>query len=157
MTIIGSGYRGEEEKIQSLISNLHLESRVKLLGYVSHERLGEYFEEADIGVVHVPNVNYFRAQPSTKLYEYWSHGLPVLASNYPMNELEVSEGTGSLYRDSAEGFCEALTRLVEEELYFEYTLISKKVSQNSWSNIVNSELVTILVSSHRIGSSNSTI
>ena len=144
LTVIGSGYRGEEAQIQNLISRLHLESRVTFMGYVGREHIGQHFANADIGIVHVPNVSYFEVQPSTKLYEYWSYGLPVLASEYSMNVLEVSEGTGYLYPASAQGFCEALGRILDKDLYFDRSLIAKKSSQNSWPKIVDSELIPVL-------------
>ena len=141
LRIVGSGYRGEELKMRKLVESLNLTSKVTFGGYLRGEALEKEFREADLGIVQVPNKSYFEYQPSTKLYEYWAHGLPVLASNYPMNQSLVREGAGLIYEDTPDGFAKILFKLCDDDLNFEAMVINRLASQREWSRIVHHELM----------------
>lgn len=58
-------------------------SQVDHLGHVGRARVAEVFATAVAGLVVLqPTANYLRSQP-TKLFEYMSAGLPVIASDFP--------------------------------------------------------------------------
>jgi glycosyltransferase involved in cell wall biosynthesis len=59
-------------------------SRVVRMGHVGRAEIAELFARTTAGlVVFEPAANHHRAQP-TKLFEYMSAGLPVIASNFPL-------------------------------------------------------------------------
>lgn len=145
LKIVGSGYSNEEKSLSELAERLGLSSRVTLTGRLKDSALQDAFDDADVGVVHVPNTPYFANQPSTKLYEYWSNGLPVLGSDYPMNRAEITDGTGLIYADSPEGFASALERLMDRRLSLSGEEINLKAFASEWKNIVKLELLPALM------------
>lgn len=65
--------------------------RVNFLGWLGREELAQVLHQARAGLVVLhPEPNYLTAQP-VKLFEYMCAGLPVIASDFPVNR-EVIEG-----------------------------------------------------------------
>lgn len=65
--------------------------RVDFLGWLGREELAHVLHQARAGLVVLhPEPNYLTAQP-VKLFEYMCAGLPVIASDFPVNR-EVIEG-----------------------------------------------------------------
>lgn len=79
-----------EDRVMSLMN-----PSVEYLGMVPFEKLGEVFDEADVGVVLLEATpNHLDSLP-TKLFEYFAAGLAVLASDFRSWDRFVSEpGTG---------------------------------------------------------------
>ena len=144
LTVVGSGYKDEEQVLKRLVESLGLEKFVTLTGHLKGKTLESQFQRADVGVVQVPNTPYFKNQPSTKLFEYLAHGLPVLASDYPMNRLAVSAQVGIIYKDSPLGFAEGLEKLVDQATIFSAHEINFKATSSQWITIVELELLPIL-------------
>ncbi len=60
--------------------------RVDYLGYISHERVNQVYNESFAGLVLLlPYPNHIESQPM-KMFEYMSAGLPVVASNFELWE-----------------------------------------------------------------------
>jgi len=144
LKIVGSGYNNEEKLLSELAERMGLSARVIITGRLKDSALQAVFNDADVGVVQVPNTPYFVNQPSTKLYEYWCNGLPVLGSDYPMNRAEITDGAGLIYSDSPEGFALALEQLMDRRLSFSGVAINLKASASEWKNIVQLELLPVL-------------
>lgn len=66
------------------VSRLEAWGHVDFLGWVSRRRLKEVLKAAKVGLVLFhPAPNHLEAQP-TKLFEFMSAGLPVIASDFPL-------------------------------------------------------------------------
>ncbi|MBO6517687.1 MAG: glycosyltransferase [Bacteroidia bacterium] len=84
-----------QQEVIDLISGYNL-TNVKLIGQIPHNELSSYYETIDIGVILYKDIglNYRFCAPN-KLYEYWSHGIPVVAHELP--------GLTSVFADPMEG------------------------------------------------------
>jgi len=85
------------DKIISMVLELDLSKKVKLLGKIHYELLHDYTMQADLGVSLEENVglNYKYALPN-KLFDYINSEVPVLVSNLPemaaiVNQYKVGE------------------------------------------------------------------
>jgi glycosyltransferase involved in cell wall biosynthesis len=68
-------------------------SRVAYLGRVDRAGVGEIFGRASAGIVLLrPSAQYLRSHP-TKMFEYMSAGLPVIASDFPLWR-DIVKGAG---------------------------------------------------------------
>ncbi len=78
-------------KILNLINEYRLNERVSLTGRLPLEEVYNHYRKANIGlVVLTPQENYLKSL-ATKIYEYMSCGLPVVASDFPLWK-ELVEG-----------------------------------------------------------------
>lgn len=84
LKIIGLISLDFKNELSKLINKYKLNSHVAICGVISHEKVYDEFEKAHIGlsILH-PDPNFIESIP-TKLYEYMSVGIPVIASNFPM-------------------------------------------------------------------------
>lgn len=75
----------------------NLEQEVTYRGALPRQEVGLLLAEARIGIVTLhPTLNYVSSQP-TKLYEYMSAGIPVIASDFPVwRSVVESSGCGIL-------------------------------------------------------------
>ncbi|NDC47958.1 MAG: glycosyltransferase [Micrococcales bacterium] len=141
LRLVGNGYQNELEELQRLVENLGLSNRVSFLGYLSGPKLDSEFQNSDVGLVHIPKKPYFSCQPSTKLFEYWGRGLPVLATDYQMTKNIVTHGAGILYDPSPEGFVSALEELISPGRKFLASEINVSASNAEWSRIIRSQFL----------------
>jgi glycosyltransferase involved in cell wall biosynthesis len=138
--IVGFGSEDEYLKLMSCILDNNLVDVVKFEGRKTHEELIPYFEKSTIGIVFVPQTPWYNYQPVTKLYEYLLSGIPVIATNTYENNLIVNDKNGILINDTAEDFCEGLSRMYNIIEKFNSSEIRKSVWEYSWDNIVNTNL-----------------
>lgn len=73
-----------KNELLKLINDYNLDSYVTICGVINHEKVYDEIKKAHIGlsILH-PDKNFVESIP-TKLYEYMSVGIPVIASNFPM-------------------------------------------------------------------------
>lgn len=140
LRLVGSGPQSEITKIQEAIRENHLEESVEMLGHQFRDKIPEIMSNADIGVVHIPTDGRYDGQPSTKLFEYWSFGLPVIASNYDMNKQLVFSDTGFLYEMNPADIARTISAIIERLPMYDRSLIAKKALDHSWDNIVLTQL-----------------
>jgi glycosyltransferase involved in cell wall biosynthesis len=70
-----------EEQVSSLLANLaRSDSRVMIVNEIPHSELFKYYSSIDIGVIlyRAVDQNVEFCAPN-KLYEFWAHGIPVIA------------------------------------------------------------------------------
>ena len=73
--------------------------RVKLLGWQTRSQVADLFGNARFGIVmFLPIANHLNSEP-TKLFEYMSAGLPVIASNFPHWENLIKENGFGILAD----------------------------------------------------------
>jgi glycosyltransferase involved in cell wall biosynthesis len=83
-------------EIDSLLEQLSLQDNVSLVGKVKHEEVYNILPSCHVGVAILhPTPNYVESLP-TKLFEYMTVGLPVIASNFPVWQEVVEENNCGL-------------------------------------------------------------
>ncbi len=84
LKIIGPISLDFKNELFKLINKYKLNSHVAICGVISHEKVYDELEKAHIGlsILH-PDPNFIESIP-TKLFEYMSVGIPVIASDFPM-------------------------------------------------------------------------
>jgi len=66
--------------------------KAKHFGKIPFERIPDYLFQAHIGIICLwPTESYYRSVEPTKLFEYMSAGLPIIASNFPSWQKIVEE------------------------------------------------------------------
>lgn len=77
--------------LDTLIRQYGFQEKVLIPGKVTYEKVFSLMAQANVGVAILhPDPNYIESLP-TKLFEYMSAGLPVIASNFPLWK-EIVEG-----------------------------------------------------------------
>jgi len=91
LVLIGTVKKELMERLQKIVAEKGIQNEVLFTGRVSLTEVYEYYKSAGIGlaVLH-PAQNYIRSL-ATKIYEYMSVGIPIIASNFPM-WIELVEG-----------------------------------------------------------------
>lgn len=85
------GYGGLEPDLRKLISQEKLDEKIKLVGFVAHDVLGNYTKAADVGLNLLEPFNLSKAMASpNKLFEYIHAGIPVICSDTPENRKVIS-------------------------------------------------------------------
>lgn len=142
--LIGTGCDEAVAAVENAIRESSLDCVVTLHGYVSHDRLAKYFDNANIGVAFVPLTEYFDAQPPTKTYEYLMSGLYTVATSTSENRKLITPESGTLIDDTPEGFCRGLEKFCAVSGKLSFNRISSCQEDASWRNIVDRHLIPIL-------------
>lgn len=102
------------DEVKKLINSYsHLDT--KIVGDISHEELFGYYRKIDVGVILYKDVsiNYRYCAPN-KLYEYWAHGIPVIAHKLEglKNEFKIKDQGVLCNMDSREDLTSSIFNLV---------------------------------------------
>lgn len=107
LTIVGEGDR--EEALKRQAADLGLGDRVTFAGYVPHDRIGSYYEEADVFVL--PS---FNEGMSNTMLEAMAAGLPVVTTDTGGTE-ELVDGNGFVVpAGDAEAIANALAAYADD-------------------------------------------
>jgi len=134
--IVGSGYKKDEITLKESIDKNSLNDIVHLHGYIKYSELSPFFIKCNVGVVYIPQVDYYQNQPSTKLYEYLLTGIPVIATNTNENRLELNITCGVICEDNPIGFSEALEKIYQNRMNYDSSQIQKQKRKSTWEIIV---------------------
>ena len=130
--------------LQSTVTQLSMDPFVEFFGWMSQPEISKFTEGALAGLVQVPENSTYEGQPSTKLFEYWSFGLPVLASENRENQRFLTNALGVSYLQTAEGFAVGLDTLVKTQATFHSEEILESAKKFSWEQIYQNDLLQAL-------------
>lgn len=123
--LVLAGGRNEEEisAIKDYISSRRIDKEIEITGWLSYAELIKNLQTATIGVIPLQDIFYNRylTAPS-KLFDYLSHGIPIVASDMPSIRDLVKENQNCLFYPAGENNKLALliTSLLEnKELYLQ--------------------------------------
>lgn len=134
--IIGAGNEDAINLISFAIKETKSEDYIKYHGRKNREELVQFFERNNVGIVFIPQKEYYDFQPSTKLYESFLAGMPVIASNTFENRKEIKENSGVLCDDNYKSFSDALQELYIKRSQYNSEEIKRIYKDSSWENIV---------------------
>jgi len=143
---IVTGTTGETlSEIERLIRSLGQSEKVIIYSWKNREQLKEFFRGASAGIVHVPSDAKYIGQPSTKLFEYLSFGLPIISTVYSETAEISTMPLGVFYEPSCKGFVQALEQFSFQKYRFELSLARKIVEELEWEKIVWNHLEPTLL------------
>lgn len=118
LTLVGEG--PQEAELEALVSELGIENRVFIEGYIPHEQLPEYYQASDVFVL--PS---FNEGMSNSLLEAMASGLPVVVTQ--------TGGTAELVEDNGFVIPMADEKAIEKYLrkYSNYEKIRKEHGKES--------------------------
>ncbi len=135
--IIGNGDKITESIIKRAIEEYKLEKVVILKGYVTHNKLVSFLQEAHVGISYIPITEYFQYQPATKTYEYLLAGLPVLATKTHENQRIINLSNGVIINDDSDSFAAGLEKLITNYNQFDSRVIQNSAKEFEWHTIVD--------------------
>lgn len=136
LDVVGDGPTKPE--IRRMVQEFLIEPRVKLVGYVEHSMLFEYYNRAAVGVIpHYRNAFTDTTMPN-KFYDYLAYGKPVIVSNTrPLERLTNEIRCGLVFTSgSHEELADRIIRMEDESLRQEMAENGRKVvwSELNWLN-----------------------
>jgi glycosyltransferase involved in cell wall biosynthesis len=96
--LYGGGNGTVEAELRALVRRLGLEESVKFCGRTSLDRVAEIIANADLGVVPKRADSFGNEAYSTKIMEFMSQGIPVVASRTKIDTYYFDEGVVHFFR-----------------------------------------------------------
>jgi len=99
LLIIGGKNKAEIEQMERKIQNRKSDFPVQITGWVDKKTLSAYLAQTVVGVVPLQDTFFNRYLTSPlKIFDYYSHGIPVIAPDFPtMRELIQENKTGVFF------------------------------------------------------------
>lgn len=135
--IVGTGYKGEEDKLQEMIKESKLENNIVVHGRKSHHEIQPLLDYCNIGVSFIPITSYFNHQPPTKTFEYVLAGMVCLATATNENKRYINANNGILHSDTPEAFAHALKEVVLNFNKYNSKTIQYTLKNHTWKNIAS--------------------
>jgi glycosyltransferase involved in cell wall biosynthesis len=142
--IVGGGDDDVRRRLVESIEKSGCRDVIRYHGRVRYTELKEHFERGTAGVAFFPRHVFFEYQPVTKVFEYLLAGMPVIAVRTFENQRVITESTGVLCDDTAEGFAAALEELCGRWGSYDPGAIQEKSRAYSWRSIVEETLRPLL-------------
>jgi glycosyltransferase involved in cell wall biosynthesis len=100
LLLVGEGEAKGE--IQAMVTAKGLGSRVFIHDAVPYERMPDYISVADVGLIPLPNIGWWRASSPQKLMEYLSMEKPVIVTDIPAHRGILMDADCAFYISSVE-------------------------------------------------------
>jgi len=114
LVVVGDG--PDRPRIAQTVERLGLGDHVALLGWQRHERLTEFYQHCQVGLLPFLDTPHVRVTLANKLFDYMGAGLAVLAADLPpMRRVLEEVGAGVLYTvGSPRALAEQLVTLLKD-------------------------------------------
>lgn len=114
--VVGTGLKGEERQLASLVQACRASCRVVQAGWVAPEALPGYFAASDVALFPMDDTLLNRTKCSVKLIDLLSAGVAVIADRVGQTAEYIQEGeSGELVTPGdAEGMADAAARLLAD-------------------------------------------
>jgi glycosyltransferase involved in cell wall biosynthesis/peptidoglycan/xylan/chitin deacetylase (PgdA/CDA1 family) len=111
----GGGGREAQRHLEALASRLNLNGRVRFCGMVSLDQIPQVMADADIGVVPKRADSFGNEAYSTKIMEFMSQGIPVVASRTAIDSYYFSDETVCFFESGDDqALAEALLKVIDD-------------------------------------------
>jgi glycosyltransferase involved in cell wall biosynthesis len=112
----GGGDFGTEDRLARLAKRLGVEDRVKFGGAVSMDLIPELVADADLGIVPKRADSFGNEAYSTKIMEFMSQGVPVLAANTKIDTFYFSSNEVRFFTSGdSRAMADAIVELIDNE------------------------------------------
>jgi glycosyltransferase involved in cell wall biosynthesis len=133
--LYGGGNLTIESELKELVRELRLEGAVKFCGAVSLDQMAEVMANADLGVVPKRADAFGNEAYSTKIMEFMSQGIPVVASETKIDAYYFREGVVHFFKSGdVDGMTRAMLDIARDGNLRESLVQSgyDYVEQNCW-------------------------
>jgi glycosyltransferase involved in cell wall biosynthesis len=138
--LVGFGSPEEIKRVERAIEESSCRHLIHFHGRVPHNELHRFLEASNVGIAFVPMTRQYDCQPSTKIFEYFLSGMPVIATNTRENKVVMNETNGVLVDDTTEAFCDGLHTIVRNRARYDSSTIKRSSQQYTWSTIIHDNL-----------------
>ncbi|MBM7556940.1 glycosyltransferase [Halanaerobacter jeridensis] len=124
LLIVGGRNNKRVDEILSLAQDLGIRDRVKVTGWVSRKKVEKYLKMMKIGMVPLADSFFNRYLTSPmKIFNYFSHGIPVIGTDLPTIREIVTDKCGLFYEhDRIDQLVYAINKLdSSEEVYNKFS------------------------------------
>ena len=141
--IIGRGFHDEEKSLKQMVDELGLCDHITFYGYISRDKLLDFYKKCNVGVSFVPITPYYDYQPVTKTFEYVMAGLFTIATATKSNVEVITPENGILINDTPEDFANAIVEISKMSV-LDGDKIRNTFIQFQWRSIINNKMIPIL-------------
>jgi len=127
-------------RLKEIVSLIYREDDIEILDPISPDDVPKFLNEADIGVVPLVQKNdkWINSKSPTKLFEFMSSGLPVVASRSGENRYVIEDGRDGFLASGKEEFIEKMEILITD------CKLRKQMGINARETVMNNYSLDIL-------------
>ncbi|RAK11940.1 glycosyltransferase involved in cell wall biosynthesis [Halanaerobium saccharolyticum] len=127
LIIIGGTNKEKIKKCKKIAENYNVEDRIEITGWINRKEIDDVLRNVMIGLVPLEDIFFNRYLTSPmKIFNYFSHGIPVIGTNIPTVKEILNNKYGLLYRPNDYiDLADKIDILMEDNKL--YNNISKKI------------------------------
>jgi glycosyltransferase involved in cell wall biosynthesis len=137
LLIIG-GRAKRINKYNKLAEELGIKDRVEITGWLSKSEMNKYLKKIKIGVVPIKDTFHNRYLTSPmKIFDYFSHGIPVVANDLPPVREIVTENGGLFFENgNIDSLVKTLNKMNSSKKKYKHysSYILKRAEKLTWKN-----------------------